>query len=298
MTHGAAAAEGRFRRHFAVAREIISFLARALRRGLARCEVARGTRRLLLVDGDPDARAEIGGWLEKAGWRVVAVGSAARALGLLRRGSFAGAMVDVEVADGSGLEAVSALRAERPGLAVIVTAGENTRELEKAVRQQEVAYYYVKGFDRSELVQAVADAFGGRRMKHPAKILVVDDDPDYQAAVKSILEGAGYEVVQAQSKEEGLEALKMGNPDLVILDIMMTKTTDGFHFLYEMKADRKSRKPPILAVSCITEATGFDFSPTGDDDYFPADDFLAKPVAPAELLRHVEALLERRAAAQ
>lgn len=257
-------------------------------------DVTRETRSLVLVDGDPQARAGMAACLEKAGWRVAVASSAAEAAGILRRGEFAGAVVDVQLEDVSGLEAVSMLRGERPGLPVIVTVGENTRELEKAVREKDVAYYYVKGFDRSELVQAVADAFGGRRMKDPAKILVVDDDPDYQAAVKSILEGAGYEVIQAQTKEEGLESLKLERPDLVILDIMMTRTTDGFHFLYEMRADGEGVKPPILSVSCISEATGFEFTPTGDDDYFPADDFLSKPVAPDELLSHVEALLERR----
>ena len=260
-------------------------------------DVTRETRSLVLVDGDPQARAETAVCFEKAGWRVEVAASAAQAVGILRRGDFAGAVVDVKLEDVSGLEAVSILRGESPGLPVIVTAGENTRELEKAVREKDVAYYHVKGFDRSELVQAVADAFGGRRMKDAAKILIVDDDADYQAAVKSILEGAGYEVIQAQTKEEGLEALKMGHPDLVILDIMMTRTTDGFHFLYEMRADGEGAKPPILSVSCISEATGFKFTPTGDDDYFPADDFLSKPVAPAELLSHVEALLEGRSPA-
>ncbi|MHC4713368.1 MAG: response regulator transcription factor [Planctomycetota bacterium] len=134
-------------------------------------------------------------------------------------------------------------------------------------------------------------------MQEEAKrILVVDDDPDYQAAVKQILSGAGYEVIQAQTKEAGLEALRNAGPDLVILDIMMTRTTDGFHFLYEMKADGEQKKPPILSVSCISKATGFEFSPSDEGDYFPVQDYLVKPVAPDELLAHVEALLEGRGA--
>ena len=124
-----------------------------------------------------------------------------------------------------------------------------------------------------------------------AKILVVDDDPDYQAAIRQILEGAGYEVVSTYTKDEGLAALNEHKPDLIILDIMMTKSTDGFFFLYELKERPEEQRPPVLSISVIEKETGMHFSPTEDGDYFPADDFLTKPVEPKELREHVEALL-------
>jgi len=122
----------------------------------------------------------------------------------------------------------------------------------------------------------------------------VDDDLDYQAAMRQILERAGYEVLSAHTKEEGLAALNAEQPDLVILDIMMNKSTDGFFFLYEMKEKARGKRPPVLSVSVISRQTGMKFSPTADGDYFPADDFLNKPVDPMELLEHVEALLAGR----
>jgi CheY-like chemotaxis protein len=123
------------------------------------------------------------------------------------------------------------------------------------------------------------------------KILVVDDDADYQAAVRQILEDGGYEVVSAFTKEEGLESLKEHDPDLIVLDIMMTRSTDGFFFLYEMRAKPEGKKPPVLSISVIAKETGMEFSPTSDGDYFPADDFLSKPVDPDELRKHVRDLL-------
>ncbi len=128
-------------------------------------------------------------------------------------------------------------------------------------------------------------------MANRAKILVVDDDRDYQAAVRQILQGAGYEVVSAHTKEEGLAALKEESPDLVILDIMMNRSTDGFHFLYEI-GQQAGGRPPVLSVSCIEEKTGMHFCPERNEGYFPADDYLTKPVDPGELLEHVAALLE------
>jgi DNA-binding response OmpR family regulator len=112
--------------------------------------------------------------------------------------------------------------------------------------------------------------------------------------MKQILEGAGYEVVSAYTKETGLTTMKEVMPDLLILDIMMTKATDGFHFLYELKADPEWRQLPVLSISVVSEETGYPFSPTTDGDYFPADEFMSKPVDPAELLSRVDALLARR----
>ncbi|KPJ69669.1 MAG: hypothetical protein AMS14_11385 [Planctomycetes bacterium DG_20] len=125
------------------------------------------------------------------------------------------------------------------------------------------------------------------------KIVVIDDDPDYQEAVKAILESGGYTVVAAFSKAEGIEKVNSENPDLIILDIMMDHLTDGFHFLYEMRSPPEAKKTPVLAVTAVSERTGFDFAPNKDGDYFPADDYMAKPVKAAELLRRVRTLLEQ-----
>jgi len=120
---------------------------------------------------------------------------------------------------------------------------------------------------------------------------MIDDDHDHQSAMKTVLESAGHDVLSAYSKDEGCEKFKAADPDLVILDIMMDKLTDGFFFLYEIKRDPNAKRVPVLAVSGISQKTGLPFSPTDDEDYFPADDYLEKPVKADELLAHVEALL-------
>lgn len=248
---------------------------------------------VLIGDRNADARREIAELLAKQGYVAVTTGSGAEAVAKLKQSLFDCAIVDVELEDMPGLDSIPQLRAVDPHLPIIVSAAQNTKTLEARVRQENAVYYYVKSFDPAELAQAVSRAVLGLRKAPPAKILLVDDDADYQAALRLILEGAGYKVVSAYTKEDGLAALKRETPDLVILDIMMTRTTDGFHFLYEMKADPAmlAHKPPVLAVSCISKALGMSFSPTTDGEYFPADDFLAKPVSPGELLAHVRALL-------
>ena len=61
-----------------------------------------------------------------------------------------------------------------------------------------------------------------------AKILIVDDDPDMVLAARLCLEGAGHAVIEAGNGTEGLEKIKQDKPDLIILDVMMDSTTEGF----------------------------------------------------------------------
>jgi len=247
--------------------------------------------RILVADGAAEARARTAELLSGHGYRVEQTGSGAEAVRLLDKGPFACAVVDAELDDMSGLEAIELLRQKAPHLPIVATAAQNTPELETAVRELDVLYYHVKAFEPQELVQAVDRATSAAPAQKRATILVVDDDPDYQTAVRQLLESVDYEVISAYTKAEGLRALEREKPDLVILDIMMESMSAGFHFLYELKSDPSRRLPPVLSVSSITQKTGYRFSPTTDEEYFPADDFLPKPASPDELLGRVQALL-------
>ena len=251
------------------------------------------SHRILVLDGDAQARALTERLLAEQGYKTAACGSAVAAEALASRGRFACALVDVQLQDGSGLDALEKLRGLDPGLRVVMTAARSVRDSEARARRLGVLYYHVKGFGYEELLQAVARAVGGRPVKQKARILVVDDDADYQAAVRQTLEGAGFEVVSAFCKDDGLKALAERPTDLIILDIMMDGVTDGFHFLYAMQSQDAATRPPVLSITCVSEKTGYPFSPTTDEDYFPADDYLPKPVKPAELLEHVDALLAK-----
>jgi CheY-like chemotaxis protein len=110
------------------------------------------------------------------------------------------------------------------------------------------------------------------------RILIVDDDPDIQDATQIILRGAGYEVETAGSAAEGMEKLRSGGADLVLLDVMMETETEGFHMAYTMREDPKLKDVPIIILTCIEEKTGEVLEPEKAGDYLPVQAFLRKPL--------------------
>jgi DNA-binding response OmpR family regulator len=131
-------------------------------------------------------------------------------------------------------------------------------------------------------------------MSGKSRILIIDDDRDYADALRMVLENDGYEVDHALNAGDGRRLAKDGKPDLIILDVMMERHTDGFDLCKDLKNDDECRTIPIIIVTSVTEKTGFKFSPETDGEYLPADDYISKPVAVTELLSRVRRLLASR----
>ncbi len=129
------------------------------------------------------------------------------------------------------------------------------------------------------------------------KILVVDDDPDTVEVIRLTLESAGYEVISAANGEEGLRRVVEDKPDLIVLDVMMDTTTEGFHVSLRLRSPDPAspyaafRHIPILMLTAIHTTTPLRFAP--DADYLPVDAFVEKPISPEALLKKVESLLSR-----
>ncbi|MCD6302046.1 MAG: response regulator [Anaerolineae bacterium] len=124
-----------------------------------------------------------------------------------------------------------------------------------------------------------------------AKILVVDDDPDFLEATRMVLEPAGHEVITATDGDEGLERSRAKEPDLVILDVIMSTVLDGLNMSQRMSQDPDQADIPILMVTSIANSDYRELFPT--DEYIHIDDFVSKPIAPDDLLNRVERLLKR-----
>lgn len=128
-----------------------------------------------------------------------------------------------------------------------------------------------------------------------AKIMIVDDDPDYIDVVKTILEREQYTVVTAGDKTEGMEKIRAEKPDLAILDVMMNAWQDGFEMSRQLKKDPQFKNMPLLMLTAVENRTGIGFKSTaGDPTWLPVDVFLDKPVEPDVLLSEVKKLLSNK----
>lgn len=120
------------------------------------------------------------------------------------------------------------------------------------------------------------------------RVLVVEDDPDTQQMLTVILRSEGYDVLTAGSGPLGLELLRKMGPDLVLLDWMLP----GMEGLEVLRRAREFSGVPIIM---LTAKTGAIDKVAGLDS--GADDYLAKPFEPEELLARIRAQLRRAAMA-
>jgi len=120
------------------------------------------------------------------------------------------------------------------------------------------------------------------------KILVVDDDPEFVEITRLILEANGYEVSSASDGEQGLQAMRQDEPDLVLLDVMMSSILDGLNTCHEMQEDPDLKDIPLIMVSSIISSPHASLFPT--DEYIPIDTWISKPMDPDDLLAKVRRL--------
>jgi len=118
------------------------------------------------------------------------------------------------------------------------------------------------------------------------KVLVVDDDADFVAMNKAVLEENGYEVITAYDGRGCAEKARAERPDLIILDAMMATDSDGFDVSRELHHHCEATENiPIIMVTSVNEKYRFNFEP--DERWLPVQVFIEKPVTPERLLQEV-----------
>jgi two-component system alkaline phosphatase synthesis response regulator PhoP len=122
----------------------------------------------------------------------------------------------------------------------------------------------------------------------PARILIADDNPQGVELLEAYLADTGYEVATAFDGEETLRKVRDWGPALVLLDIMMPKTS-GFEVCKRLKADPATRGVAVLMITALDQPADVDRAVDAG-----TDDFLTKPINQTDLLRRVRALLESR----
>jgi DNA-binding response OmpR family regulator len=119
------------------------------------------------------------------------------------------------------------------------------------------------------------------------KIVIIEDEPDIIEVMSYNLKREGFLVSSSRRGDEGLSLVRKQSPALVLLDLMLPGT-DGLSVCQQLKADLMTREIPIIMVSAKGEESDVVIG-LG----LGADDYIAKPFSPRELLARVKAVLRR-----
>jgi DNA-binding response OmpR family regulator len=121
-----------------------------------------------------------------------------------------------------------------------------------------------------------------------AKIAIIDDDPDIIDASSLVLTSKGHEVITANNPDDGYKIVKENSPDLIILDVMMNEPDDGFFLAQKFR--KNNITTPIIMYTSVSKTTGMDY---GVNEMVPVNEYVEKPISPAQLIEKVEKLLHQ-----
>jgi CheY-like chemotaxis protein len=125
-----------------------------------------------------------------------------------------------------------------------------------------------------------------------ARILIVDDDPDFCEISRTILEPAGYEVITATDTTQAMERIESDWPDLILLDLVMNRVDEGLEFGDRLHHDPILRHLPIIFVTSIADTPYADQIQPAQVHY--AAGWLPKPFSPQTLIQTIGSVLEQR----
>jgi len=114
--------------------------------------------KILLIEPDPNERKSLVAFLKKENYEVETGKGLPDAIKKLSGGVYGCLIMDVDLPEMKGYEAVSVLKSIDPKIKIIMTTKKNTKHLERKVREQDIFYYFIKSFGKEELNQAIKSA--------------------------------------------------------------------------------------------------------------------------------------------
>ncbi|MCP4692285.1 MAG: response regulator, partial [Desulfobacterales bacterium] len=260
--------------------------------------------RILLVDDNEAAIIQVRQILENEGYGVDVARGGREALDYIKGATPDGVILDLMMPEVDGFEVLNNIRADKitekiPVL--ILTAKDLTPGDFGKLKGNNVRQLIQKGeVDREDLLrktrlmlgvseeteskeETAPTGPGARKSREKASaegkptILVIEDNPDNMITIKAVLHDR-CNILGAADGEEGLNMVLTRRPDVILLDISLPGM-DGFQVVEKIKADEKTRKTPVIALTARAMK--------GDREKIieaGCDDYISKPIDPESVL--------------
>jgi GAF domain-containing protein/DNA-binding response OmpR family regulator len=198
---------------------------------------------ILVVDDDLTVRELVQRHLERSGFAVATARGGQEGLRLVRELRPAAVTLDIMMPDLDGWTVLAAIKGD-PSLAGVPVILMSIVDQKSRGYALGAADYLVKPVDRTKLVETLTGICGSMA----GNALLVDDDDVVRRSVRQALEPIGWQVTEAENGEIAVEALAAGQPDVIILDLMMPKM-DGFEFLEELRSRPAWQDIPVVIIT-------------------------------------------------
>jgi CheY-like chemotaxis protein len=226
---------------------------------------------ILVVDNDPTSVEILNRILSREGYQVVTTLSGADVLRLVKEMRPFAITLDLDMPDLDGWAVLKSLKADAAlatiPVIIVSTIDERTRGIASGA-----ADYMVKPVDRTRLLGLVKRLHGGTPStaappsrgaapagsvgggagpsKQAPRVLIVEDDDNNRYLLARNITRQGWTSIEAANGREGLEAIALSKPDLILLDLEMPEL-NGFDFLRELHRSPALREIPIIVITAI-----------------------------------------------
>ena len=210
---------------------------------------------VVVVEDDPAAAELLSRQIERAGLRTEIAHTGAEALAMAKGLQPAAITLDIMLPDVDGWEVLTRLKQDKAtaDIPVIVVSVVDNPGLAIALGALD---YLVKPVAARELVNRLSNLTPKHRNGHRHTcVLVVDDEAANREWLQNVLEPAGYDVTLASGGREGIELARSGQPDVLMLDLLMPEI-NGFDVIEALSRDEATRAIPIMVLTAkhLTEA--------------------------------------------
>lgn len=253
--------------------------------------------RILIIDSDLEYAESNRKILEAAGYDVEIAQTGKQGLEAVRKDAPDLVILDAMLPDINGLSVCRELKEDArhealPVLVVTALGSNGETYLANMAKEHKADGFFAKPVDAKQLLPKIEQLLS-KTMPAPkpsavkARILLVDDDPDFLEATRQILVANRYDVITAKDGEEGVAKAKYESPDLIVLDVIMPGK-DGYSVCYELRKMEQTRPIPVIMLTAIGQQLSKpEYAMDMAIDHL-ADDYIDKPVDTQTLIRKIE----------